>query len=308
MQLFVIGNGFDIAHGLSTRYTDFRSYIEGKSWSFLSRFEELYGFYSDGDKNPAEDYLWIDFENNLSEIREEILVDSGTSIELDLESGDVGILDTLDAYWEQEYGFIEELQNYLYEWVSNINIVVDRKTQLIKEDCDDLYLTFNYTSVLEDVYRVDSGRILHIHGSLNELDDRPIIGHGNSEKIKNMKRLAIEAANKFYEKEESIYRAISNYYTRTLKDVSPIIAFNRHFFQKLSKVTRIHIIGTSLGGVDMPYFNEIKESTEENTIWNIYCYYPQDMSIFVEKIKSLGVNEENIIALDTSKFFNLKKP
>ncbi|WP_283163836.1 AbiH family protein [Paenibacillus sp. 7516] len=81
-----------------------------------------------------------------------------------------------------------------------------------------------------------------------------------------------------------------------------------YFFKKLSQVTQIHIIGTSLGGVDMPYFNEIKESTEENTIWNIYCHYPQDMSIFVEKIKSLGVNEENIIALDTSKFFDFKKP
>ncbi|WP_076112608.1 AbiH family protein [Paenibacillus borealis] len=31
MELFVIGNGFDIVHKLSTRYTDFRSYIEEKS-------------------------------------------------------------------------------------------------------------------------------------------------------------------------------------------------------------------------------------------------------------------------------------
>ncbi|OMD45087.1 hypothetical protein BSK56_21080 [Paenibacillus borealis] len=51
----------------------------------------------------------------------------------------------MDSYWEQEYGFIEELQNYLYEWVSQIDIDVERKTELIKSDRDDLYLTFNYT-------------------------------------------------------------------------------------------------------------------------------------------------------------------
>ena len=28
MNLFIIGNGFDIAHGLKTRYTDFAEYLK----------------------------------------------------------------------------------------------------------------------------------------------------------------------------------------------------------------------------------------------------------------------------------------
>lgn len=304
MELFVIGNGFDIAHKLNTRYTDFRNYIEDKSWSFLVRFEELYGLYPGSDKKAVEDYLWNDFENNLSGIIEETLVDNGASIELDLESGDIGISDTLDTYWEQEYGFIEELHNYLYEWVAHINIDVEKKTKLIENYHDDLYLTFNYTLMLENLYEIDPHKILHIHGSLNKFDDRPIIGHGNYEKISRVKELAEDAANHFYEKEESIYRAMSNYYTRTMKDVETLISINQPFFRKLFQVRQIHVIGTSFGEVDMPYFRKIKENTRNDVIWNIYYYDPKDINVFIEKIQSLGINKENILSLNSSEFFD----
>lgn len=28
-KLFIIGNGFDIAHGLATKYSDFKIYLQG---------------------------------------------------------------------------------------------------------------------------------------------------------------------------------------------------------------------------------------------------------------------------------------
>lgn len=45
MKLFIIGNGFDIGHGLPTHYWDFRTYLENRDPSFLTAFEEHYDIY-----------------------------------------------------------------------------------------------------------------------------------------------------------------------------------------------------------------------------------------------------------------------
>lgn len=45
MKLFIIGNGFDIGHGLPTQYWDFRTYLENRDPNFLTAFEEHYDIY-----------------------------------------------------------------------------------------------------------------------------------------------------------------------------------------------------------------------------------------------------------------------
>ena len=42
-SLYIIGNGFDLAHGIDTRYWSFRTFLEENHWEFLQRFENLYG-------------------------------------------------------------------------------------------------------------------------------------------------------------------------------------------------------------------------------------------------------------------------
>ena len=55
MKLFIIGNGFDIGHGLPTRYWDFRNYLEKNYPVFLKSFEEHYYIYSNmSDKEKAK--------------------------------------------------------------------------------------------------------------------------------------------------------------------------------------------------------------------------------------------------------------
>lgn len=48
-NLYIIGNGFDIAHGLDTRYWKLREFIEERDPNFLMQFEELY------DIHPLDD-------------------------------------------------------------------------------------------------------------------------------------------------------------------------------------------------------------------------------------------------------------
>jgi len=128
--------------------------------------------------------LWSRFESNLANIDEDTIIDTGTSIELNLESGDVGIEDTLYSYFTDEYRYIEKLAVYLRQWVKSIRIRdCLPRTSIIDKSKSDLFLTFNYTAVLENVYGIAPGNILRIHGSLRDYTHDPVLGHGNIERL-----------------------------------------------------------------------------------------------------------------------------
>ena len=49
----------------------------------------------------------------------------------------------------------------------------------------------NYTAVLERVYGISEGRIIHIHGSLRDHECDPVLGHGNIERIEQIDELDV---------------------------------------------------------------------------------------------------------------------
>lgn len=51
-SLYVIGNGFDVAHGLRTDYWKFRTYLEAEYPYFLNQFEALYNIQPLDDTEP----------------------------------------------------------------------------------------------------------------------------------------------------------------------------------------------------------------------------------------------------------------
>ncbi len=303
MELFIIGNGFDLAHILKTSYGDFRDYIEEEDWSYLEALENMYGFCIDSKKEWVKEYLWKDFETNLSAIDETRIIEVGENIDLGLEGGDIGCEDTLNEYWEEQYRFIERLNEFVKSWIKQLDISTTRKTDRINEDTNGLFITFNYTLLLEEIYGVEDYDILHIHGSISDNDSDPVIGHGDKEKIIEMNEISKDAGEKFEEKKCSIYGAVANYYERTLKDVQDFIRWNSGFFSRLNSVDEIFIIGHSLGDVDMPYFREIKKNVGEDTTWNVYYYRDCDRLTYRDKIISIGVKMENIVMLHTDEFF-----
>lgn len=305
MNLYIIGNGFDTAHGLNTSYFDFREYIEENDWEFLTAFEAAYNFCSETPQETAYELLWKEFEKNLSNINETEIIENGTYIDLGLEGGDIDISDTLNEYWEEQYGYIIKLNEFLKQWIKSIDITTSKKTSFINNDNNDLYMTFNYTLVLEDIYKIDSYDILHIHGSIDEYNYEPIIGHGNAEKIEKCRELSKKYSEEFLEKESCIYGALSNYYERTLKDVNHFLFVNEHFFDKLKQIENIYVIGHSFGDVDMPYFKRIHH-INPHAIWNVFYYKDEEQELYKQKLLSLGVKQENMDIKHSSKFFDLK--
>ena len=54
MKLFIIGNGFDLAHGLKTSFYDFRSFLLNAHPDFLSQFEDNYYYPYDEDNKKLK--------------------------------------------------------------------------------------------------------------------------------------------------------------------------------------------------------------------------------------------------------------
>lgn len=307
MRLFIIGNGFDLAHGLKTTYGDFRKYLEENSENFLYGLEYMYGFCRESNKKYVEEYLWRDFEKNLGYINEGEIIDFGTGIEMGLEGGDIDIENTLDIYWEEQYNFIKELNDYVEKWIESIELNTVKRSKIIKVENDDVFLTFNYTTLLEEIYGIEHNNILHIHGSLDRwYGYKPVIGHGEYSKIIEMKEQALEAQEEYFEKEASIYKAIANYYERTLKDTQYFKSINNQFFRSLNDVTEIFIIGHSLGDVDRIYFQEIMKNVNDEIKWNVSYHEEKDRDKYKNSILSLGVKEENINMLHTNEFFEIQ--
>ncbi|MGL4731773.1 MAG: AbiH family protein [Clostridium sp.] len=268
----------------------------------------MYGFCRESNRQGVKKYLWKQFEKNLSCINEGEIIDFGTGIEMGLEGGDIGIEDTLNDYWEEQYGFIEKLNCCVKDWVEKIDLNIDRKSKIISEEFNDLFLTFNYTLLLENIYGIDNSNILHIHGSIDKwYDCEPVIGHGEYSKINEMKQLAYEASEEFLEKEASIYSAIANYYERTLKDVEYFKRTNNSFFKQLNGITKIFIVGYSFGEVDKVYFQEIKKNVDDDIMWNVSYHDKCDRKKYKNSVLALGVKEKNIRMLHTDEFFELQR-
>lgn len=304
MNLYIIGNGFDRAHGLATSYMDFRSYLEDVDWEYLARLEAPYDCVPQSRREWVEKCLWREFESNLSSINEARIVDDCASIELGLESGDVDIEDTLNVFWEEQYAYIKRLNDYIKSWAEQIEILAPKKTKKIKRHSDDLFISFNYTLLLERVYKIDPYQILHIHGSVEENDFPPVIGHGNVDIIREAREKAHNASEKFWEKETSIYNALADYYQNTLKDAHLYLFLHSHFFERLKPVEQVFVIGHSFGNVDLPYFKKVLESTQKNAVWNIYYHNDGEAAIFTDKIKSIGVKKKNLKLLSSAVFFD----
>ena len=90
--LFIIGNGFDIAHGLDTSYWNFREYLDDSYPEFLQEFEWMYNIgridFSDprvpaGTRERWEESvnheLWSEFEEKMGQPNISEMMDASTS-------------------------------------------------------------------------------------------------------------------------------------------------------------------------------------------------------------------------------------
>ncbi len=166
--LYIIGNGFDLYHGLPTGYIDF--YEFGKE--LLDEIEEFY-LLEISSANP-----WSDFENTLGKFDWKEFRDS--QYNPDPTDKDFEIKEAYGALDEQQAradGYVEDIKEYYQRWVEEIDIQSVERVLTLEENS--YFITFNYTSTLQKIYGIKDENILHIHGSVDKPDDL-IFGHGET--------------------------------------------------------------------------------------------------------------------------------
>lgn len=300
-KLFIIGNGFDIAHGLNTRYSDFMKYLNQfeipprliapmfVDRNSMSKDDIVrHDLYDKISKYISVEDLWYHFEDALGNIDIEQIKDDNSCYLLGY--GDDNWKDSAHHDYQyminEELSFTDEIVYWFCRWLDTINTHVAPKKEITKLiDAEDVFLNFNYTDTLETTYGICENRINYIHGKAGR-DSKLILGHHNEEYFKepvDMTKMSEEEYENYYEyisgidiREQEADEYIEAYFRRTFKDTLAIIDANYPFFERLYDVNVIYILGHSLSFVDMNYFIKIRKQVGENCIWNISCYSNED--------------------------------
>jgi len=309
------------ACSVDTTYWDFRTHLAEKAPEFLAQMEVLYNiqplddtepYYSEKAQKRWEEavhrVLWSSFEENLGDPDDTSMLGFSQDIvsQLDLEGGNVGIEDTMNVYWREQYGFIVDLQKYVENWASTISLkgVLPRKQTLV-HNTEDFFMTFNYTNTLEVVYNNSTNHVFHIHGGLAPYcDEPPILGHGNIGKIKKFRKLAKESEEIFEEGDTSIHKAIADYYENTIKNTKHIIASHKEYFGRLRNVQRVIVFGLSLSNVDLPYIEEVRRSIRQDADWVLYYHNPESIALLENSLHEAKVEKSKYALKASSEFWD----
>lgn len=285
-NLFIVGNGFDLNHGIKSSYSDFRKWLKKNKPIFYGKLSKQY---------PKRAHLWKDFEENLPKF--------------DISSYALSIYNSkvcnnlhfceLDELFERDFRELMSDMGFFFDtWARELPCGIEWKYNL---NCErPFYLTFNYTPTLEDVYEIEDKFILHLHGCSNCWQDL-IFGHGMTEDElfnHSLKTLTQNNDSKCLPKAfiELFSRSYARYFSRYRKDTDSIIRQHENTFVQFSHVSHIFIMGYSFSQIDVPYIDMIIASIEDidNVIWSVFIYSEKDEIIANEFFESRSIRNFQI--------------
>lgn len=264
--LHIIGNGFDLAHGIASRYSDFKEYAWNNcknNWN-LGLLESCY---PDINHTTGELELWSDLEKALGNMDFQAAL-SETTEDIEIEDGHEG---RYQAEMEDAPGYFlpdmfSDFHSLFEEWVNQIDLT-DVESRYIKHfDRLGKFLTFNYTETLELLYGICEDQVNYIHGKRNT-NEELIVGH--CQNVNPNDELSDDPPIYEYQAFSDIARIVND----ERKNVSDIIAYNHDYWQSFADVDRVVVYGHSLSEVDTPYFREIIQHIQPNAEWHFSVFY-----------------------------------
>ncbi|MGK3722417.1 bacteriophage abortive infection AbiH family protein [Priestia megaterium] len=297
-NLFIIGNGFDLAHNLPTGYNDFYKYLI-ETYPEVKNMEPTFNIESrqlpDGgeefDRNEVVAFLidviseaekdghnWSDIENTLGKLNFDRYFDDMDYIYVD-EDDDRELYRRPQRYEEVSRNFYKvviQIRDLFAEWINSIDTFDTNPKKifvnLINPE-EDTFFTFNYTPILQELY--DAQLVKHVHGSQgNDI----IIGHGKKPKINSNGYIGTE-------------NALERIHSELRKETAFIIENELYeFYDSLESVKNIYSYGFSFSQVDLPYIETIclYLDTKDMT-WYLNSYnYDKDGLEFKKRIRQCG--------------------
>lgn len=302
-KLFIIGNGFDLSHGIPSSYNDFKEYLKttyvipDNPYPVVSSSEGNHGDiiidpYESAKLlvygiNTTDDYVkWSEFENDLANMDFSWLApdpDDYTDKEGD---PDIYYYDDVFTPYLDDFSYnIATWRELFEEWIEKVNegiingdSIYIANTKIMKLlDAESFVLSFNYTETIETIYNFNN--ILHIH---NKVGEDLIWGHGEDE-------LDIDDLYDF--DAERLNIMVINEYK---KDVDKQIDKHKDFFSSIEGLKLdVYSFGFDYSDVDLPYIKKIIDSISKKSRWFLNdfgdCFYKQKVVL-----ESLGFKGEII--------------
>ncbi|MBR9841153.1 MAG: hypothetical protein GYB50_25220 [Rhodobacteraceae bacterium] len=282
-KLFIIGNGFDIHHGIKSRYTDFASWLEVVDREVHRAVEEFLPTWVDAEGN--EQNAWSDLENNLEYFDTDQLLDYGSNFLPSYGADDWSDSGHHDFEYELDRvirALSVGLHRNFVRWLNTLEMPSQKLFPVRSIDPRAKFLNFNYTPTVQVLY--GAANVLHIHGSLADTTSDIVLGHGWTPGNEDRWEARIDEDTDT--RVAGGYRLIDEYFRDTFKPTAEIIRRNRAFFTGLNDVTEVYILGHGLAQVDAPYFAEILEHLSDDVDW-IISYYGGDRER--EKIEAAAI-------------------
>lgn len=259
--LYIIGNGFDIFTGLKTRYVDFRRWLEN-NYPFI--YEDMQSAYD------MDVEWWNDFEVQLGKLDVRAYVRKFTPPEKPIAE----ILNAIEKRkaFEKKYdlppnlhhdsacarrlrGLLDVLQYCFEKWVENCQKKLTDSKYVHLEKVDSFFINFNYTDVLQWLYKIPEEQVLHIHGRASKYEHL-IFGHSSflrGSGSVDEDQVCFELSR--YEKNPYEYIYKHDELPNILKDVE-----------------QVHIYGFSFSPVDENYMDWIYQHVPKESQWEVSWY------------------------------------
>lgn len=282
--LYIIGNGFDLYHGIPSSYWSFGQYLKRTDTKIYEVVERYFAM---------DAQFWSEFEDRLASFDSDSLIEDASNFLVGY-----GADDWSDAY-HHDYQYeiqqaVEAISTKLRvrfaEWIRQLPVPFSAEFsgQRVQVDPSAVFLNFNYTPSLQRLYEVPDINVLHIHGAAANSTETLVLGHG-WEHDPNPDPYRFEQ-----DPEGADIRVVEgqgivdDYFRDTFKPTTKVIEKNAGFFTGLSDVDRIIVMGHSVSEVDHPYFEEVIANIDVARVrWKVS--YHGDLGGLRKRVASLGV-------------------
>lgn len=340
-KLFIIGNGFDIAHDLKTNYLYFKKFVYQQAYGkdelleslqsesdiklYLKRIDEeilleeiddysipeMQMALDGGDLYPDDvdlykllyqlmgqitetEKFWSDFEEKLADF-DKVSIDIMDFLDSD---GDLNgslmtsnVNDTGETLAKYVFYSLNKLfklwiEETYSEWTARILTKSEESlSKLLKatilKNPDAIYINFNYTKTLEDLYRIPEDQVIHLHGLIGS--SQFIFGHGYEDEFNS---------NPYDFNPLNVGSYLEAVVDKLKKPTDRVLCKYREFFETLSSVKEIYFIGFGIRSeenwVDSPYLKAIfKETPSADILLDSYYRFGNIVQI-KRTLKKLG--------------------
>lgn len=316
-RLYIIGNGFDRHHLINSSYSDFYKWLRDHHSDVINKVDEVYGY--------CDDDWWGKFEDQLASLDaisygERIAFYNRPDFSTDdfskaLNNGEDEVKQELDSLYSK-------IRDCFHNWICQLN-KPQIEQKIILETSNSVFLSFNYTKTLEDVYNIDSLNIIYIHGCIDR-NEEFIIGHGMSYEdictanengeIEPPDSLSADEYESFFSNysnkrmphEQLAIEAAIQGVASQRKPVEIILERYKNFFGLLCCVQMVSVYGLSISNADIPYLRHIS-TIAKNANWEFSDYGNENRQRILNFCNHSNIRNFRIVELDDLKLIRQLK-